>query len=116
MKRLIFLILLILNFLIVPQTFAVVDPRNVENNKFGIHILSSTPEELDSARELVNSNGGDWGYVTLLIEEKDRNTQKWQEIFNKLNEKHLIPLVRLTTSAEGSYWKRLDGEDAKEWS
>ncbi|RJQ25225.1 hypothetical protein C4577_06240 [Candidatus Parcubacteria bacterium] len=111
-----------LNLLIVVLTFAflflsspvyaVVDPLTTTNNKFGIHIISPTIDESSPAASLVNSNGGDWGYITVLIESKDRNHDKWQTFFNDLRRRHLIPLVRLATEPDGSYWKRpYEGEE-----
>ncbi|MFZ5366355.1 MAG: hypothetical protein ACOZBZ_03605 [Patescibacteria group bacterium] len=44
------------------------------NNKFGIHITQA--EDLPLAAELVNSSSGDWGYVTVVIQEDDRNQEK----------------------------------------
>ncbi len=91
---------------------ATVDPLAVPNNKVGIHIISATQDEASAAADMVNHNG-DWGYITVLIESKDRNEQKWQEFFNYLRRKHLIPIVRLTTQADpGGYWKRpYEGEE-----
>ena len=92
-------------------TYAITDPLAVPNNKFGIHILQATPDESSPAAELVNTNG-DWGYITVLIESKDRKTDKWQNFFNDLRRRHLIPIVRLATHPEGNYWKRpYEGEE-----
>ena len=85
------------------------------NNKFGIHLATPQDEDLERARELVNSNGGNWGYVTLVIQENDMDVQKWQGIFEKLREKRLIPIIRLATEPEGSNWGRPDKGDAKKW-
>ncbi len=85
------------------------------NNKFGISLAQPNPDEFVKVKELVNSNGGDWGYVTLIIEEKDRDKDKWQGIFNKLRELHLIPIIRLATSAEGENWRRPEAKDAQSW-
>ncbi|OGE64281.1 hypothetical protein A3I48_00850 [Candidatus Daviesbacteria bacterium RIFCSPLOWO2_02_FULL_36_7] len=84
--------------------YAIVDPLAVPNNKFGIHIIQATPDESSPAASLVNANG-DWGYITVLVESKDRNHDKWQEFFNDLRRRHLIPLVRLATQPEGNFWK-----------
>lgn len=105
MKIIVFGCLLILNLLTLPSAQAIVDPLASPNNKFGIHIISSTPDEASPAADLVNSTGGDWGYVTVLIESKDRNKEKWQTFFNELRRRHLVPLVRLATQPEGSVWK-----------
>lgn len=92
-------------------TYAIVDPLTVPNNRFGIHIIQATPEESSPAADLVNTNG-DWGYITFLIESKDRNHEKWQEFFNDLRRRHLIPIVRLATQPENSFWKRpYEGEE-----
>lgn len=92
--------------------FAVSDPLAVPNNKFGIHIITPTPDESSPAASLVNSTGGDWGYVTILIESKDRNVNKWQEFFNDLGRKHLIPIVRLATKPVNGVWERpYEGEE-----
>ena len=106
-------------FLIIPQNVhAVVDPSAVANNKFGIHIISASINEASDAATLVNTNG-DWGYVTVLVESKDRNQDKWQEFFNDLRRRHLIPIVRLATAPKGDlpagqagFWKRpYEGEE-----
>ena len=66
---------------------------------------------------MVNSNGGDWGYITILIEGKDKNKEKWQEFFNDLRRRHLIPLVRLATIPDSAgFWKRPDIGEAKVWA
>ncbi|MCL5784160.1 MAG: hypothetical protein M1142_02290 [Patescibacteria group bacterium] len=107
------LIICILSLTIFPTiTKAIVDPLEVANNKFGIHIISATPQEASSAAEMVNSSGGDWGYITVLIENKDRNHDKWQTFFNDLRARHLIPIVRIATAPEGNFWKLpYDGEE-----
>ena len=86
------------------------------NNKFGIHLATPQDEDLDRARDLVNSNGGSWGYITLVIQENDRNIDKWQGIFNKLREKRLIPIIRLATQPDGSNWKKPSASDAAQWA
>ena len=91
--------------------YAIVNPLSVPNNKFGIHIISASPDESSPAAQLANTNG-DWGYITVLIESKDRNENKWQEFFNDLRRRHLIPLVRLATKPVNEYWERpYEGEE-----
>ncbi len=91
-------------FFLMSSVYAIVDPLSVPNNRFGIHIIQATPDESSPAARLVNTNG-DWGYITVLVESKDRDQNKWQEFFNDLRRRHLIPLVRLATQPEGNYWK-----------
>lgn len=105
---------LIFLFLISVQPVrAIVNPLAVPNNRFGIHIL----EEIDllPAAKLVNSQGGDWGYVTLVIRQNDRNQDKWQAIFDNLRRLHLIPIVRLATYSEKNYWVKPEVQDIDTW-
>ncbi|KKS64608.1 MAG: hypothetical protein UV33_C0022G0001 [Candidatus Daviesbacteria bacterium GW2011_GWA1_42_6] len=96
--------------------YAIVDPLASPNNKFGIHIIAPTPDESSPAASLVNSSGGDWGYVTLLIEGKDKNRDKWQTFFDDLRRRHLIPLVRIATQPEGDLWKRPSEGEEQAWA
>ena len=97
------------------QVYAISDPLSVPNNRFGIHIIQATPDESSPAAILVNSSGGDWGYITVLIEGKDKNKDKWQTFFNDLRRRHLIPIVRIATEPEGNSWKRPDPDNVNSW-
>ncbi|PJE62565.1 hypothetical protein COU88_04285 [Candidatus Roizmanbacteria bacterium CG10_big_fil_rev_8_21_14_0_10_39_6] len=104
-------------FCFIPKTvFAVVDPTAVPNNKFGIHIAVADEQDLKDAAALVNSSGGDWGYVTVVIQENDRDTGKWQDIFNTMRKLHLIPIVRIASQQQGAVWKRPSADDAQGWA
>lgn len=85
------------------SSFAIEDPISLSNNKMGVHILF-TPE-IDLAAKLVNSNGGDWGYVTIPIQSGDRDLIKWQKFMNDAKRLHVIPIIRLAT--EGDYFNTL---------
>jgi len=118
MKKFIFLFQLIL-FLVAlsPQAYAKYDPLSVANNKIGIHILF--PEELSTAAELVNSSGGDWGYVTIPIQAGDKDLQKWQNFMNSAKDLHIIPIIRLAT--EGDYfdkstWRKPNFEEVMDFA
>ncbi len=100
-------------FLVAKSVFAF--DFNSPNNKFGIHLAQPHTEAIQQAANLVNSSGGDWGYITLVMQENDRNTQKWQDIFDQLRTLHLIPIVRLATTAEGENWKRPTKNDVGSW-
>jgi len=82
------------------SSFAVYDPLSVPNNKFGIHILF--PEEIGEAAHLVNSNGGEWGYVTIPVRASDKNLEKWQKFMDDAARLKIIPIVRIAT--EGDYF------------
>src|SRR3989339_2053487 len=86
------------------------------NNKFGIHLAQPQDEDLDRASELVNSTGGEWGYITLVIQEDDRKLDKWQAIFDTLRQRRLIPIIRLATAPDGGNWKRPEIDDAGKWA
>ena len=83
-------------------------------NKFGIHILE-TPD-LNKASELVNSSGGDWGWVTIVIRDDDINFEKWQDFMDECRERHLVPLVRIATHNENSHWVKPRFEDSQIWA
>lgn len=80
------------------KTLAVYDPTSLPNNMYGIHILF--PDEIFQARDLVNSNHGDWGYVTIPIQQSDRDLEKWQIFMNDARDLHLIPILRLATNGD----------------
>lgn len=81
---------------------AVYDPLLTPNNRVGVHILD--PQELRSAAKLVNSSGGDWGYVTVPLRSDDRNKEKWIEFFNTAAQQHVIPIIRLATFVDKDHW------------
>ena len=89
--------------------------EDLQNNKFGIHLATPDDGDLDRAEELVNSSGGRWGYVTLVIQENDRDLNKWQGVFDKLREQRMIPIIRIATKPDGSNWRRPDKSDAQSW-
>lgn len=86
------------------SAWAIEDPAARPNNRFGIHILF--PSELETAARLVNSNGGDWGYVTIPIQSTDRNLEKWQKFMDECRRLHIIPIIRIATFPEGNFWTR----------
>lgn len=109
------LIALILLFVLFPvPVSAKYDPLTVQNNKFGIHIVD--PNDIAETAELVNTTGGDWGYVTLVMQEDDRNRDKWQNIFNIMRSRHLIPIVRLATHIDGDSWAQPYQGSDRDWA
>lgn len=104
MRKFALIILFLITFTFPKTVFAIVDPLSGPNNSFGIHIANT--QDLDDAAKLVNSNGGDWGYVTLVITENNRTVSLWQEVFDKMRRLHLIPIVRIATKEENGNWKK----------
>jgi hypothetical protein len=111
MKKFLFLTLLFL--LITPKIFAISDPLDVPNNKYGIHVADVN--DISEAAKLVNSNNGDWGYITVVIPENDRNVDKWQAIMNNMRRLHLIPIIRLATKVENSVWLKPEENNIDNW-
>ena len=72
-------------------------------NKFGIHVTSNV-DDLKLADSLLNTNGGDWGWITVVIREDELSKQHWQNFFNHCRRLHLIPIVRLSTYPKESVW------------
>lgn len=66
-----------------------------QNNKFGLYIYASGDNYIEKATTLINSQGGDWGYVTIPIDLQDLNWEVWHDLFTALDEKHLTPIVQL---------------------
>lgn len=96
------------------KVYAISDPTKVQNNRFGIHILF--PEEVELASEMVNSTGGDWGYVTIPISSKDRDLEKWQKFMDDAKQFHLIPIVRIATYPVADYWVKPTVFDPLDWA
>lgn len=66
-----------------------------QNNKFGLYIYAERQDFFEKASELVNSNGGSWGYVLIPYNVKDRDSVKWKRVFEDLNRLKLIPVIQL---------------------
>lgn len=111
MKKFVYLLFLFCIFN--QQVFAFDSSR--ANNKFGIHLAQPDLTDLKKAADLVNSNGGDFGYVTLVMQDNDRDRNKWQEVFDKMRELRIIPIIRLATHPEGAIWPRPQAEQTTEW-
>lgn len=109
----IFICLLVFLFVFANSAQAVEDPLEVPNNKFGIHIIDEN--DLEKARSLVNSSGGDWGYVTIVIREDERSFERWQEVFNKMRRMRLIPIVRMATKQVSAGWEKAKTEEINNW-
>ncbi|OGM26596.1 hypothetical protein A3D00_01325 [Candidatus Woesebacteria bacterium RIFCSPHIGHO2_02_FULL_38_9] len=115
MRKVIFFIFVIFLFLFsFPKSiFAISDPLSVPNNKYGIHIIDEN--DLTDAANLVNGNGGQWGYVTMVVTQEDRNTYKWQKTFDRMREFKLIPIMRLATKPQNGVWLKPDEKDVENW-
>lgn len=113
--RRILLVIFVIGLLFINPHFALAieDPLSVPNNRFGIHIIDEN--DLEDAAKLVNSNGGDWGYVTLVIRKDERDTSRWQQTFNKMRRFHLIPIVRMATRQAEVGWEKPSNDEIDGW-
>lgn len=117
-RNLFFFFALIALFLFLNQNiYAVENPLSAANNKFGIHILF--PEEISEAAKLINSSGGDWGYVVIPIQASDKKIEKWQKFMDEAKKLHIIPIIRIAT--EGDYfnkkvWRKANFEDVLDFA
>lgn len=102
MKKITLIVLIILFLALAQRVNAIYDPLALKNNVFGIHILF--PQELSEAASLVNSSGGDWGYVTIPMQASDRDLDKWQKFMDDCRKYHLTPIIRLATL--GDYFSK----------
>jgi hypothetical protein len=66
-----------------------------ENNKFGLYIYAEDKEFFELAQNVVNSNDGEWGYVLIPYNVKDRDYSKWNRVFEQLRNKRMIPIIQL---------------------
>jgi hypothetical protein len=71
------------------------NPLWEKNNKFGLYIYAENKDFFEIAQNLVNSGGGDWGYVLIPYGVRDRDTGKWGRVFDRLIKKKLIPVIQL---------------------
>lgn len=73
------------------------------DNIFGLHLTQ--PEDLLTAKNIINSNGGDWGWVTIVIRLDQLDHKMWQDFFDNCRKYHIIPIIRLATIADNHNWK-----------
>ncbi len=97
-SKVFFSLIILISFLFIPNVvYAIENPLIVPNNKVGVHILS--PDEVNSAAKLVNTNGGDYGYVTITIPSGDKDIEKWQWFMDECRRLHIIPIIRIATES-----------------
>ncbi len=89
------------------------DPLTIPNNIYGIGIINHT--DLEDVSNLVNVNGGDWGYVKIIITEEQRNKEVWQQFLDNCRRHHLIPIIRIASKYEGTSWKIPQTSEIDNW-
>src|SRR5260221_325365 len=94
------------------------DPTIVANNHFGMHVVDTS--HLKDVAKLVNSNEGDWGYITFVIQKGERDPKRWQSAFDEMRLLHIIPIVRIATAPignmnNGSVWEKPTVDEIDGW-
>lgn len=108
------LIFMVFLFLANPKNAkGIENPLAKTNNLFGIHIIDET--DIKDAANLVNSSGGEWGYVTLVIRKDERDTSRWQKVFDELRRNKLIPIVRIATIQTEHGWEKPVADETDGW-
>ncbi len=103
MKTFVLSLVFLLALLSIPvNVSAVYDPLSVPNNPYGMHIVDFN--DISELPDVINSSGGDWGYVTFVISDRDMDRSKIQRLFDQMRRFHLIPIVRLATHPDGALW------------
>jgi len=100
-------------FISLPFVVVAYDPLTPPNNIYGIGIVNHT--DLEDVSNLVNVNGGDWGYVKVVITEDNRNKEIWQKFLDDCRRLHLIPIIRTATSFKDGYWEIPKVENIDSW-
>lgn len=79
-------------------------PILASDNVFGLHL--SQTEDIHKTSSIINSQNGDWGWVTLVIKNDQLDKNTWQGFFDNCRKYHIIPIIRIATIGEKDYWKR----------
>ncbi len=79
------------------------DPKMQKTNKFGLYVYAENAKFFELAQNLVNSNGGDWGFVLIPYNIEDTDSEKWERVFEQLRSKHLIPVIQLHAEDLSNY-------------
>lgn len=112
MKKILFSLVLFSVFsLLTTPVFAVTGA----NNKFGIHVATPSEQDFKDGAALVNTRGS-WGYITVVLQEKDRDKKALQHMCDHLRDNKLIPIFRLASHAEGNSWALPKKRDAFAWA
>lgn len=114
MKKLFVILLSLFLFGATPSTASsFYDPRNTQNNIFGAHIINHS--DLVDLSNVTNVNGGDWGYVTIVITEDQRDKEVWQKFMDDCRRLRLIPIIRVATKYSNNSWEIPKLDEIDNW-
>ncbi len=104
------------------EPVASADDGSVPNNIVGLNVARLHQDKyVYVASELVNANGGDWGYLTVVWTAQDRDNGGGdfllQQFLNRCYEQHLQPIIRVSTRFDPGldFWMRPEEDDAERW-
>ncbi len=112
MKRVLFSLILCAVFALSAQSTHAITGAN---NKYGIHVATPSEQDIKDGAALVNTNGS-WGYMTVVLQEKDRDKKSLQHMCDHFRDNKLIPIFRLASHAEGNSWALPKKRDAFAWA
>jgi hypothetical protein len=78
-------------------------------NIFGLHLTQTS--DIHEAAKIINSAGGDWGWVTIVIRLDQLDHSDWQQFFDNCRKYHLQPLIRLATAMQPDCWQKPTTQD-----
>ena len=84
-------------------------PILASDNINGLHLTQT--QDLLTAKDLINSSGGDWGWATIVIRLDQLDRQTWQDFFDNCRKYHIIPIIRLATYSDHGNWKKPENSD-----
>lgn len=115
LKRLIHITFLIFTLFVffTKDVKAIYDPLTTKNNIYGMGIVNHS--DLNDVAGLVNTNGGDWGYVTVVITEKDRSKEVWQKFLDDCRRLRLIPIIRVASEFNNGSWNEPQLAEIDNW-
>ena len=99
----------IIIFIFLLLLFGSHQPILASGNIFGLHLTQ--PQDIYTAKTIINSSAGDWGWATIVVRTDQLNRQTWQEFFDNCRRFHIQPIIRLATIMENDYWKRPELSD-----
>jgi len=92
------------------------------NNVVGLNVARLRRDRyIWAAADLVNANGGDWGYLTVVFTAAERDSgsgdQLLQDLLDRCFESHLQPIIRLATRFDeaAETWSRPEPDDPERW-
>jgi hypothetical protein len=93
-----------------------------QNNIVGLNIARlMQPQYILTASNIVNANGGSWGYLTILLTRQDRDNAlsyyQLQQVLDRCYEARVQPIVRVATrfDVDTGIWDRPDESDPIRW-